>query len=115
MKRVFKRHHRLLKAEHFSRVFRHGHKHHFQSLIIYTCLNKLDHARLGFALSKKRIRSAVQRNRVKRVIRECFRQHCAELAAVDFVVIAVPDTAKRSNGELKQHFSACLQQQCKDS
>ena len=45
-------------------------------------------ARLGLAISKKNLPSAVQRNRVKRLIRESFRRHKKELAGKDLVVMA---------------------------
>jgi ribonuclease P protein component len=44
--------------------------------------------RLGLVISKKNIRFAVQRNRVKRLIRESFRHHQLELAGLDIVVLA---------------------------
>ena len=44
-------------------------------------------ARLGLAVSKKHCRTAVNRNRLKRVIRESFRQHAAGLAGHDVVVL----------------------------
>jgi ribonuclease P protein component len=45
-------------------------------------------ARLGLAISKKQVRRAVDRNRLKRLAREVFRHHRAELAGNDLVVMA---------------------------
>lgn len=45
-------------------------------------------ARIGFVLPKRRIRLAVARNRVKRIIRESFRCHQVILAGLDIVVMA---------------------------
>lgn len=50
--------------------------------------NGLPCARIGFVLPKRRIRLAVARNRVKRIIRESFRHHQAALAGLDIVVMA---------------------------
>jgi ribonuclease P protein component len=49
-----------------------------------------DHAtaRLGLAVSRRVSKSAVQRNRLKRLVRESFRRHLAQLPAVDILVIA---------------------------
>ena len=52
--------------------------------------NGLPHPRLGLALAKKNIAHATMRNRIKRQIRESFRQRQAELPAVDIVIFAKP-------------------------
>lgn len=44
--------------------------------------------RLGLVISKKNIRFAVQRNRVKRLIRESYRKHQLQLYGLDIVVLA---------------------------
>lgn len=59
-----------------------------QSLLILSRPNDLDHPRIGFVISKKNIRRAVKRNRVRRIIRESFRLHQHELPNVDIVVLA---------------------------
>ena len=43
-------------------------------------------ARLGLVVGKKLLKNAVDRNRVKRVIREQFRRICRDLPAYDLVV-----------------------------
>lgn len=45
-------------------------------------------ARLGLAISKRQIRSAAKRNRLKRRIRESFRHHQLDLKGIDIVVMA---------------------------
>lgn len=40
---------------------------------IHVIANRLDHHRLGLGVAKKMFRKAVQRNRIKRLIREAFR------------------------------------------
>jgi len=45
-------------------------------------------ARLGLAISKKQVSRAVDRNRLKRLIREGFRHRCEELAGLDLVIMA---------------------------
>jgi ribonuclease P protein component len=47
-------------------------------------------SRLGLAISKKQIRRAVDRNRLKRHIRESFRRHRKQLMGLDLVVMARP-------------------------
>ena len=43
-------------------------------------------ARLGMVIGKKLLRRAVDRNRVKRCIRECFRRRRADLLDCDLIV-----------------------------
>jgi ribonuclease P protein component len=55
----------------------------------------LDYARLGMAASSKRVRTAVGRNRIRRLVRESFRHSTALLAGLD-VVVLVKDAAARA-------------------
>ena len=59
------------------------------------------HARLGLVISKKRIRLAVQRNRIKRLIRESFRHHQYALNPLDIIVLARDKTAQFDNARLR--------------
>lgn len=56
--------------------------------------------RLGLAVSKKHSRLAVSRNRIKRIVRESFRQHRSELKGLDIVVLNQAGTDKASNRAL---------------
>ncbi len=42
--------------------------------------------RLGLVIAKKRARRAVDRNLVKRLCRECFRQHRGHLDSMDIII-----------------------------
>lgn len=60
-------------------------------------------SRLGLAVSRKVDRRAVQRNRLKRLVRESFRQHIAsnpERTAADFVVLPRQQAVTISNQEV---------------
>ncbi|MEO8001364.1 MAG: ribonuclease P protein component [Arenimonas sp.] len=50
--------------------------------------------RLGIAVSKRVDKSAVARNRIKRVCRDYFRLHQHDYHAAEYVLIAKPDAAK---------------------
>ena len=56
--------------------------------------------RLGLAISKKVAKNAFQRNRLKRIIRESFRTHRAELLGVDIVVMCRPGAKEVANAVL---------------
>lgn len=55
---------------------------------VYAAPNGLPHGRLGTAVSRRVSSKAVERNRIKRHIRESFRLHQSMLAGLDVVVIA---------------------------
>ena len=46
----------------------------------------MPHARLGLVVTKKGNAKAVRRNRIKRIVRETFRQHQPSLGTYDVVV-----------------------------
>jgi ribonuclease P protein component len=74
--------------------------------------NQLDHARLGLAISKKRIPTAVARNRLKRLIRERFRREQEMLSGFDVVILAQKDisylNSKLINGSLSELWGRIL-------
>lgn len=59
-------------------------------------------ARLGLAVSRKVSPRAVERNRIKRTVRESFRQVHAELPTVDLLVIARGSAAASANHLLRE-------------
>jgi ribonuclease P protein component len=67
------------------------------------------HARLGLAVSRKVSRSAVQRNRIKRLGRESFRKHGDSLPLLDIVVMARPGAAACDNQRLTASIDALLE------
>ena len=68
--------------------------------------NGLDRARLGLAIAKRNVRLAVDRNRIKRLVRESFRARRQELAGLDLVVMAKYNTSAKSNRELFDSLDA---------
>jgi ribonuclease P protein component len=56
--------------------------------------------RLGLVISKKNIRFAVQRNRVKRLIRESYRKHQLQLCGLDIVVLARKGLDQQDNSAI---------------
>jgi ribonuclease P protein component len=57
-----------------------------QWLAVYKRENRLEISRLGMIVSKRLLPRAVQRNRVKRMIRESFRHQFSGIGGMDIVV-----------------------------
>jgi ribonuclease P protein component len=68
--------------------------------------NGLDHARLGLAISKRVSKRSVERNRIKRLVRESFRRTRFELPPIDLVVMAREAAAGVSGAELLVELDA---------
>lgn len=81
-------------------VFKRGTRASDALITMLACRNGLGHARLGLAISKKAARHATARNRIKRLAREAFRHHQAELAGLDVVVMARPAATSADNDAL---------------
>ncbi len=60
--------------------------------------NRQHNGRLGLAISKKVVARAVGRNRIKRLVRESFRE--ANLKGLDVVILARRGIEQQSNQEL---------------
>jgi ribonuclease P protein component len=77
--------------------------------------NTLDHARLGLSISGKTVGNSVQRNRVKRQVRESFRKAASTLPAVDLVVGARNGARTAHNAALRESLESLwekIRKQC---
>jgi ribonuclease P protein component len=105
------RENRLLQPAAFARVFEKAARSRDKWFTVLSRLNDRQVARLGLAISKKHCRHATGRNRIKRVVRESFRRHKAQLAGLDIVVMSQPATKDASNqalfDSLEKHWERC--------
>jgi ribonuclease P protein component len=101
--------HRLKQNRDFRRVFSRGRSVASRRLVLYWCPNRIGTFRVGFSISKK-VGKAVERNRLKRILRECFHLHSQELAAhaVDFVVVCRPSASGAQFRELDEELMKLL-------
>ena len=105
----FSRQSRLLKAAEFKSVFQQAIRSGDESFRILARINGIQQHRLGMAVSKKACARAVDRNRIKRVIRESFRKQLANQTserALDFVILPTAIAKDQSNKALDESLSA---------
>jgi ribonuclease P protein component len=105
----FSRHSRLLKAAEFKSVFQQPIRSGDESFRILARANGIQRHRLGMAVAKKACAKAVGRNRIKRVIRESFREVMAGQApeyALDIVVLPTAAATNQCNKTLERSLFA---------
>ena len=107
----FRKNNRLLDAAAFGRVFAKAARSRDGFFTVLCRRNAEMTPRLGLAISKKHCRQASARNRIKRIIRESFREHQALLTGLDIVVINQPAAAGADNRQifasLDSHWRQC--------
>jgi ribonuclease P protein component len=97
----FRQRHRLAHAKEFAAAFEAKVRKTRGPITIFTVPNELGHCRLGLSVGS-RVGNAVQRNRIKRLLREAFRLEQHELAKVgsgggyDLVVTVRPHAGGRA-------------------
>jgi ribonuclease P protein component len=105
----FSRQAKIVKTDDFSSVFnlrkRVAHKH----LVMRYRINEVNIARLGLIVSKKTAKLAVQRNYMRRVLRELFRLNQHNLPAIDLVIQVQKIFEKSDFIEVKQEFEFLMQ------
>lgn len=94
---------RLLNKRDYDFVFEQAKKLVTPEYIVLYRANTLGYPRLGLALSKKMISKAHDRNRLKRLIREAFRN--AGLPAFDLIFLARTGVAKVENNLIRTRLN----------
>jgi ribonuclease P protein component len=100
---------RLSRSAEFERVYRHGRSVANRQLVLYTFPNaSTQRPRLGLSVSRK-VGGAVQRNKVKRLLREAFAHAEGDLlSGQDMVVVARPPAGELAEREGLAGMDAAL-------
>lgn len=100
---------RLTDPRAYERVFAEAQRSRDRYFTVLARSGESGAARLGLAVSRRVDKRAVQRNRLKRLIRESFRHNKQRVAGLDLVVIARPAAAGADNptlfAALKRHWA----------
>ncbi len=111
--RRFPRASRLTAKPQFDATHRQGRRASDALFLVITRPNELGYARLGLAVGVRAAGNAVQRNRLKRLVRESFRHRQQDLPPVDVVVNARAAAGQAANGEIRasltQHWDRIVQ------
>ena len=99
---------RLLTPRDYKRVFSNPVKFFQPGLLALCSKNSLGYSRLGMAVSKKNLPKAVDRNRIKRLIRESFRMSLRN-ESVDVVVLTRNPIINMDNTQIFEQLDWLLQ------
>ena len=106
MHKKFSREFRLLLPSEYSFVFNKSDRSSDKILTILAKNNpNQSHPRLGLAVAKKAVKTAVHRNRIKRLSREFFRQNKQNIALADYVILVRHGIDKCDNKVITQSLS----------
>jgi ribonuclease P protein component len=100
----FGRKYRLARRSQFDHVFATGKKIQHKHFTVRFCPNELQFSRIGLIVPKSVLRKAVQRNRVRRVLRESFRQHKNVLIGLDIVILIKAKDIPLAGNELREEI-----------
>ena len=100
-RKTFTKKDRLTHRQEFLYLVKNGKRCNNRYFIAYACQNHLENCRLGITVSKK-VGKAAKRNRIKRIVREYFRQNRQQFK--NFWDISL--IAKKGLGELSNQATA---------
>ena len=113
----FSRELRLLKSSDFSFVFERPIRVGNRAFTVLCRTNTHNHPRLGMAIAKKQVKLAVERNKIKRLIRESFRKQQSTIPNYDFIFMVRREINQMENDKILsslQHIWSKTRKLCAD-
>ena len=108
----YSRRHRFARRGSFGSVLRSSRKIRGRFVVIHATSGINHVARLGIALTRRLVPFAVDRNRVKRMVRETFRRHAAKGSGLDCVVTLRERFERSQAGPIAAEVRGLLDQLC---
>lgn len=102
----FQRIDRLSNADDYQYVFANARRFGNKNFTLLVRENNLGHPRLGLAIAKKSAKLAVQRNRIKRLTRESFRHHKADLPSIDIIAMCRTSAVELPSLEIRAQLDS---------
>jgi len=99
---------KLIKTDEFSSVFNFRKRISAKFLALHYQPNQIGRARLGLVVGKKVAKRAVDRNYMRRVLREFFRMQQHEINHVDLVIRVQKKFDKEDFIQIKQEFDSLI-------
>lgn len=99
---------KLTKNKEFDHVFKGGRSSYDKILGVKTVGNEADQVRVGVIVSSKVSKKAVDRNKIKRRIKEVFRLRLNKIKPADYVIIVLPEIKDKGFWEIENSIGLNL-------
>jgi ribonuclease P protein component len=87
---------RLVKRKDFEKIYKHGNFFYFGAIGIKALKNDLNDTRIGISIGLKYSKKAVERNKIKRQIREIAKKNLTKIKSGFDVVITIKKEEKKN-------------------
>lgn len=106
---MLRKENRIRLKKEFDQVFKRGLSFYNKNLGVKVLKTELKVSRLGIIISNKVSKRAVERNRIKRIIRDFFKKEIEDLKiGKDVVIIVFPNEANKSKAEIEKDLKIAL-------
>ena len=105
---VFSSQHKICKQVCFNKIVSDGIMLNSAGLRLFWAINDVTFARIAIRVPKKEISGAVERNRVKRLLREVFRDQINAIPVFDYVIICKHRLLSYSNQKIRASLMTVL-------
>lgn len=108
---MLKKENRLTKKNDFDNVFKEKNSFFSKSLIIRTRNNNISTTRFGIVVSAKVSKKAVERNKIKRTLREEIKNNLKNIKkGIDVVIITLPLIKTVKKGQIEKEINCGFKQ-----